>query len=128
MMRKNCSFKNKKIKKKKNFRRNIARQAGCIKYTNFGKGTRAVRNLIIVVERSIIYLPRTEENYYWKVWSLLFRMLAGGRHHLVNNSKDATYSTLIYDIENGFTNRTADGSDSMQSSETSIIIQIPYWM
>jgi hypothetical protein len=71
---------------------------------NFPRGVTAVENLITAVENRVRYTPRTKDNYDWQVCRILFRILAGGRHHLVYNPRYPTYNSLIYAIGDVFTN------------------------
>jgi hypothetical protein len=45
-------------------------------------------------------LLRDVENRVRRVWSLLFRLLVGGKHYLVFTPKHETYNSLIYDKKN----------------------------
>jgi hypothetical protein len=71
---------------------------------SFPRDNPQVQNLITAVKNRVRYTPRTEENYDWSIGKSLFRILAGGRFHLVYNPKYATYNSLIYAIGTGFTN------------------------
>jgi hypothetical protein len=59
-----------------------------------------VQNLIRVVENRVRHPTRFENNYDWNANSLLFKLIANGRHHLVYNPKHSTYNSLIYDMRN----------------------------
>jgi hypothetical protein len=62
------------------------------------KSNPLVQNLIGAIQRRYQHPPRTEDNYDWRLWGLLFQVLAGGRHHFPYNPKHSTYNSTMYDI------------------------------
>jgi hypothetical protein len=62
------------------------------------QGNPLVQNLIGAIQRRYQHPPRTEDNYDWRLWGLLFQVLAGGRHHFAYNPKHSTYNSTMYDI------------------------------
>jgi hypothetical protein len=66
-----------------------------------------VQNLIGAIQRRYQHPLRTEDNYDWKLWGLLFKILADNRHHFSYNPRYSRYNSTMYDIGRYITDPTS---------------------
>jgi hypothetical protein len=62
------------------------------------KSNPLVQNLIGAIQRRYQHPQRTEDNYDWQLWGLLFRVLEFGRHHFAYNPNHSIYNSTMYDM------------------------------